>query len=83
MARGSLSTPVAAGKTVRCILSALPAPDVRQGGARADQRIERDGLIVELQPTRGRYGYQDVTVVFAKADLPSRPALDWAVEKIA
>jgi hypothetical protein len=83
MARGSFSRPLAAGVKVRCLLTARSAPDGLRNEPAALPRFERDGVIVELQPTRGRYGYQDVTVVVASSDLPPSPAFGWAVEKIA
>jgi len=82
MAYGSLSSPLAAGIEVRCLLTDRLAPDGLQGETSNIQRFERPGIIVELQPTRGRYGYQDVTVVVASADLPPSPVSGWVVEKI-
>jgi len=74
--RGSLTGPLSAGKPVRCVVAA-------RDEAGAPDRLEREGVIVELQPTRGRYCYQDVAVVIAKSDLPPAPATGWYVAQIA
>jgi len=83
IARGSLSSRLTAGVKVRCLLTARFAPDGFRSDAPNVLRFERDGIIVGLRPTRGRYGYQDVEVVVANSDLPSLPASGWVVEKIA
>jgi hypothetical protein len=81
MAYGCLRERLQAGKSVRCVVSACP-PSGRQGATAMVQRFECEGVIVGLQPTRGRYGYQDVTVVVSNPDFVFSPATRLVVDSI-
>jgi hypothetical protein len=81
MAFGCLSNRLRAGKTVRCVVSTCP-PSAHRGDTAMAQRFECDGVIVGLQPTRGRYGYQDVTVVVANPDFVFSRGTRLVVESI-
>jgi hypothetical protein len=81
MAFGCLSNRLKAGKPVRCVLSACP-PSAHPGDTAMAQRFECAGIVVGLQPTRGRLGYQDVTVVIANPDFVFSRATRLVVESI-
>jgi hypothetical protein len=78
---GCLSQRLRAGTKVRCILSIDPASANRNGRV-VFARVECDGIIVGLQPTFRRYGYQDVSLIVSKSDVPSKPVASWHVEGI-